>query len=349
MKGKARLTVSPSFSQLFVGEFVSLSCKEDDSSAGWTLRRNTSRDTRAECEDWGEPIASCCNISPITTLDSGVYWCESRNGSTSNSITITVSDKAVILQSPVLPVMEGHDVSLHCQTKRPPSKLPADFYKDGSLIRTEPTGHMTIHHVTKSDEGLYKCHISSHGESPPSWIYVTEKPSTPNLPPSSDPSVFTSIVTLPALFVLFSIPSLCGLVVLVVVVLLLRGYFQRKPKGPHSDPAPVYSAVRPRGDISHEPDRTAEMDPSAVYAAVRKTTDSGYGHVSIRSNSRRVCVSVFRDSSRTRHRLLFTEVERHTITLVQPMMFTGHHPVTRASVYVYFFICSVYLQYFLVE
>ncbi|XP_067380612.1 CXADR-like membrane protein isoform X2 [Channa argus] len=69
--------------------------------------------------------------------------------------------------------MEGHDVSLHCQTKRPPSKLPADFYKDGSLIRTEPTGHMTIHHVTKSDEGLYKCHISSHGESPPSWIYVT--------------------------------------------------------------------------------------------------------------------------------------------------------------------------------
>ncbi|KAF3698238.1 hypothetical protein EXN66_Car013919 [Channa argus] len=81
--------------------------------------------------------------------------------------------------------MEGHDVSLHCQTKRPPSKLPADFYKDGSLIRTEPTGHMTIHHVTKSDEGLYKCHISSHGESPPSWIYVTEKPTTP--PPSTTP------------------------------------------------------------------------------------------------------------------------------------------------------------------
>ncbi|KAK2899459.1 hypothetical protein Q8A73_012588 [Channa argus] len=69
--------------------------------------------------------------------------------------------------------MEGHDVSLHCQTKRPPFKLPADFYKDGSFIRTEPTGHMTIHNVTMSDEGLYKCHISSHGESPPSWIYVT--------------------------------------------------------------------------------------------------------------------------------------------------------------------------------
>ncbi|XP_067380913.1 Fc receptor-like protein 5 isoform X2 [Channa argus] len=167
------LTVSPSSSQLFEGEFVSLSCEEDDSSAGWTLRRNTSKHTRTKCGDWGKPAGSSCNISHIVPLDSGVYWCESREGSTSNSINITVTGGAVILQSPVLPVMEGHNVSLHCQTKSPASKLPADFYKDGSLIRTEPTGHMTIHHVTKSDEGLYKCHISSHGESPPSWIYVT--------------------------------------------------------------------------------------------------------------------------------------------------------------------------------
>ncbi|KAI3376595.1 hypothetical protein L3Q82_016464, partial [Scortum barcoo] len=163
----------PAALQLFKGEFVSLSC-EDDSSDGWTLRRNTTTETRTQCgADWGTSAGSSCNISYIITWDSGVYWCESREGTTSNTINITVTGGSVILQSPVLPVMEGDDVTLHCKTKTPPSNLPAAFYKDGSLIRPESAGHMTIHHVSKSDEGLYKCHISSHGESPPSWISVS--------------------------------------------------------------------------------------------------------------------------------------------------------------------------------
>ena len=83
----------------------------------------------------------------------------------------------MILESPVLPVKEGSDVTLHCwyknkTTGKTSSDLPADFYKDGSLIRTESTGQMTIHSVYKSDEGFYKCIISDHGESPESWVDV---------------------------------------------------------------------------------------------------------------------------------------------------------------------------------
>ncbi|XP_047444093.1 Fc receptor-like protein 5 [Mugil cephalus] len=182
---QARLTVSPSSSQFFKGDFVSLSCEEDDSSAGWTLKRNTTKRQRTQCgAGWGEAAGSSCDISGIFPSDSGFYWCESREGATSNSINLTVSGGPVILQSPVLPVMEGDDVTLLCKTKTTPSILSATFYKDGSLIRNESTGHMTIHHVTRSDEGLYKCNISSHGESPSSWITVTEKPTT-TAPPTT--------------------------------------------------------------------------------------------------------------------------------------------------------------------
>lgn len=80
---------------------------------------------------------------------------------------------AVILQSPLHPVMEGDDVTLHCRTKARTSNLTATFYKDGSPIRTEPTGHVTLRPVSRSDEGLYKCHVLSHGESPSSWLFVT--------------------------------------------------------------------------------------------------------------------------------------------------------------------------------
>ncbi|XP_035989858.1 Fc receptor-like protein 5 [Fundulus heteroclitus] len=171
---QAALTVSPSRSQFFEGDSVALSCEEDNSSAGWTVNRNTTRETRTRCGDgWGKPAGSTCTFSSLDKHESGVYWCESREGAASSSIQFTVTGGSVILQSPVLPVMEGDDVTLSCHTKTAPSNLPAAFYKDGSLIRTEPAGHMTLHHVTSSDEGLYRCSISAHVESPSSRISVS--------------------------------------------------------------------------------------------------------------------------------------------------------------------------------
>ncbi|XP_031647437.1 Fc receptor-like protein 5 isoform X3 [Oncorhynchus kisutch] len=168
----ASLSVSPDRSQFFEYESVSLSCEVQGNSAGWRVMRNTLRGNLSECNtDWGKQQGSSCIVSLIPS-DSGMYWCESGSGEHSNAVNITVPAGAVILESPVRPVTEGYSVTLRCRHQGTPSDLTADFYKDGSLIRTETTGEMTIPAVSKSDEGLYKC-TSSEGESPESWMTVT--------------------------------------------------------------------------------------------------------------------------------------------------------------------------------
>ncbi|XP_045569087.1 Fc receptor-like protein 5, partial [Salmo salar] len=169
----ASLSVSPDRSQFFEYESVSLSCEVQGNSTGWRVVRNSERGILSECHtDWGKQQGSSCIVSLITS-DSGVYWCVSGSGEHSNAVNITVPAGAVILESPALPVTGGDSVTLRCRYQGTPSNLTAVFYKDGSLIRTETTGEMTIPAVSKSDEGLYKC-TNSEGESPESWMTVTD-------------------------------------------------------------------------------------------------------------------------------------------------------------------------------
>ncbi|KAM4714647.1 uncharacterized protein FYW61_019578 [Anableps anableps] len=275
----AGLTVSPSRSQFFMRESVSLSCEEDDSSAGWTLRRNTTKRTRTQCGGgWGKPAGSTCNINYILPLDTGVYWCESREGASSSSVQLTVTGGSVILQSPVLPVMEGDDVTLRCQANKQSSSLPAAFYKDGSLIRTEPAGHMTLHQVTSSDEGLYQCNISGHGESPSSRISVSERISTSPPAASTSSSSSPSPEDLSSLRLPFLVPlclaCVCIILFLFFLFLLLRCFVQRK----HEDVADEAGDE----DLSHSEDvlhtqlqpirGSKDSDQASVYSAVKIET-----------------------------------------------------------------------------
>ncbi|KAK5610675.1 hypothetical protein CRENBAI_001562 [Crenichthys baileyi] len=264
---KAGLTVSPSRSQFFEGDSVSLSCEEDNSSAGWTVRRNTTSRTRTQCADgWGKPAGSTCNISYLLEKDTGVYWCESREGAASSSIHLTVSGGSVILQSPVLPVMEGDDVTLSCLMENDRSSVPAAFIKDGVFIGSEP--NMTLHHVTSSDEGLYKCNIRGHGESPSSWISVKSQEVEEN--EAGDDSIIYSDVR------------------------ITEHHQTRKQLSKESDPAAVYSAVRTEdmnyGQIviksKKQKSKPGGSDPAAVYSAVR-TEDVSYSQMLIRGNRNR--------------------------------------------------------------
>ncbi|XP_034146301.1 high affinity immunoglobulin gamma Fc receptor I-like isoform X1 [Esox lucius] len=182
------LIVRPNRSQFFEYESVSLSCEVQGGSTGRRVERNPTSGKLTECGDgWGRFDGTNCIISSTKSTDSGVYWCGS--GKHKNTVNITVTDGHVILESPALPVTEGFNVTLKCRNKTNPSDLTADFYKDGSLIRTEYTGEMTIPAVSQSDQGLYSCRHPELGRSPESWMTVTAAtPSTsPSLPPPPSP------------------------------------------------------------------------------------------------------------------------------------------------------------------
>ncbi|KAI4896860.1 hypothetical protein NFI96_031914, partial [Prochilodus magdalenae] len=171
---RVSLMVSPSRTQHFTTDSLSLSCKGEINSTGWRVRRYTHSEKVSDCSsDWGSVRGPTCNISSLSTSHTGVYWCESESGGSSIPVNITVPNGSVILESPVHPVPEGDPLTLRClyhYTK--PSNLTAEFYKDGSLIQTQTTGEMTIRAVSKSDEGLYHCKHPERGESSQSWISV---------------------------------------------------------------------------------------------------------------------------------------------------------------------------------
>ncbi|CAI5660968.1 unnamed protein product [Oreochromis niloticus] len=120
------------------------------------------------------PTGSSCSIQIVYTYNSGEYWYETEGGTRSNSIKLSVTAGPVILESPAVPVLMEETVTLSCRNKIASSNFTADFYKNGCPIHRGATGSMTIQRVSKSDEGLYKCSISGAGESPESWLNVTD-------------------------------------------------------------------------------------------------------------------------------------------------------------------------------
>ncbi|XP_023286634.1 low affinity immunoglobulin gamma Fc region receptor II-b-like [Seriola lalandi dorsalis] len=189
----ATLTVLPNRSQFFLYESFSLSCGQQGNSSDWRVKRNTSTTTNGDCLSFSDKgNYSDCFIEEAYPMDAGVYWCESGAGACSNTINISVTAGSVILESPVLPVTEGDDVTLRCRNITSSSNPTADFYKDDVFIRSSSTGNMTIHSVSEADEGLYRCNISAAGQSTGSWLRVRAR--RPDPPQSSLACILLPVV-----------------------------------------------------------------------------------------------------------------------------------------------------------
>ncbi|XP_026225311.1 low affinity immunoglobulin gamma Fc region receptor II-like isoform X2 [Anabas testudineus] len=162
--------IIPNSLQLFEYKELTFICEGFNVSAGLKVR--TIKNIVPNCPNYIDTSRANCTIDYIFVGDSGEYWCESGDGGRSNIVNIIVTDGPVILESPVLPVMEGDNVTLRCINKETSSTPTADFYKNGILIKKGFTGNMVIHNVSKSHEGLYKCRFGA-GESPASPLTVT--------------------------------------------------------------------------------------------------------------------------------------------------------------------------------
>ncbi|XP_053089510.1 carcinoembryonic antigen-related cell adhesion molecule 5-like [Pangasianodon hypophthalmus] len=163
------LIISPSRTQHFTADSLSLSCEDQSDSTGWTVRGYTHSETLFDCSSVS---GSTCNISSLSTSHTGVYWCQSESGGRSNSVIITVHNGDLILESPVHPVTEGNPLTLRCLNRSKILDSGADFYKNDSILQSQTKGEMTISSVSKSDEGFYHCKHPERGESPKSWVSV---------------------------------------------------------------------------------------------------------------------------------------------------------------------------------
>ncbi|KAK1883089.1 Ryanodine receptor 1 [Dissostichus eleginoides] len=170
LNSAASLTVSPDSVQHFTKTSVSLSC--EGNSTEWRVRMFSKSDNLYPCSSWGTMTGSTCKIT--RSWLSGVFWCESETGQSSNAVNITIEYDDIILVSPVRPVAEGLPVTLSCKLKTQ-TFYNVDFYKNDKLIQNDTRSELTISAVSKSDEGFYKCkqRDSADGRtSAESWVLV---------------------------------------------------------------------------------------------------------------------------------------------------------------------------------
>nr|XP_024655799.1 uncharacterized protein LOC112431431 [Maylandia zebra] len=183
---------------------VSLSCVDDEGETadGWKVMITTD-DYSYDCADslslhgYGVGYYSFCILDSFFSSDP-LYFCENSSGQQSDEVSISISDRSVILEIPALPVRAGSNVTLRCRNHRG-SKVEAYFFINGSHVGAEHKSELIITNVQKSDEGVYSCSVGVDEESLKSFLRVRE----PAVTPSSSLVPFSSSLPPPPHFCLY--------------------------------------------------------------------------------------------------------------------------------------------------
>lgn len=187
--GSVRLRLEPDSDQFFSSEKIKLIC--EGQTERWNLKRTTRDKTAQTCgrgqEEFGQIESSSCVVATPSPSDSGSYWCQDGSGTTSQEVHLSVTGGDLILDSPVLPVETGSDVTLHCRVRRGSGVKP-EIFRNSSLF--QPSPDWTIFNVSRSDQGFYSCSgLNKSGlrvTSEERWLRVKDSshPPMPSFPVS---------------------------------------------------------------------------------------------------------------------------------------------------------------------
>ncbi|XP_033839942.2 uncharacterized protein LOC117386640 [Periophthalmus magnuspinnatus] len=221
---------------VMVGDNVTLRCLKNPNLKPSTKFDFYKDGVRVDTSSSGE-----LTLYNISLSDQGLYKCNISEKKFSKENWLQV--KAVLLECPDQPVMEGENVTLFCRDKMAAAKYMSFFYKDDEMIGNSSSGKLILNKVSKTDEGVYKCQTSEDRESEEQWLAVRVNSSVTSVHDSSGEtgSIWALLVS-----VLVVLPLL--LIVLMIICKNCKGTNSsgpdsRRPATEPEQPRSIYSVV----------------------------------------------------------------------------------------------------------
>ncbi|XP_055085113.1 carcinoembryonic antigen-related cell adhesion molecule 5-like [Periophthalmus magnuspinnatus] len=158
-----RVSLTPNWSKLFVGESLSLICEVEGADTEWTYHWSRNRLNLP-------PTTREYRVSRVTESDTGAYSCRAQRGPHlttvwSSTTTVTVLNKPQVTVSGASEVPTGGSVELLCSVSPPSSGWKYDWSRNEQLFKQSSSEAQ----VSVSEGGEYQCR-ASRGRPP----YFTE-------------------------------------------------------------------------------------------------------------------------------------------------------------------------------